>query len=239
MAGPAAVVVLAVEVLVEAGNKLPSFAAKVLNQEDYKEIDQFIQSCEIKTSAEIVVCLVSRSSSVRHVPWILSLLMMLVFLMLLLGFILQGFEALFFDHWLMLSIFACAIPIVAFKLSEMSVTQRWLTPDADEIEQVERRAILEFYSRKLDHTKDRNAILVLISAMERRAVILADQSISSKIDASVWDSALKALLVKIKNGSIKDGIKICCSEITQKLEAYFPADNRTGDQIKSHFIVVD
>lgn len=240
MAGQAAVVDSVVEALVAAGKKnIPRFAKHYLSDKSVAEIDEYIRQCETRTSAEIMVCLVGRSSAIRHVPWVLSLLLMILFLLGVAGVLLQGSEAMLFDHWLLVPSIALFCPIVAHFLSRFLWVQRWLTADADEVDQVHQRALLEFYRQQLNRTSGGNAILIFISMMERRAVILAGESIDQKASQKTWDIALQKLLKRIQKKQMSKGITECCESITEELISHFPPSARLKDEVENRFLILD
>jgi putative membrane protein len=81
-----------------------------------------------------------------------------------------------------------------------------LTPGATKTRRVRRRAVELFRAAAERRTTGRTGVLLYLSLLERRAEIVADEAIHSKVAPEVWGDAMAALLAEVKNGRPADGM---------------------------------
>jgi putative membrane protein len=75
-----------------------------------------------------------------------------------------------------------------------------LTPSGTKNRRVGRRALELFRVAAEKKTHGRTGILLYLSLMERRAEIVADEAIHSKVEPEVWGEAMVALIDEVKAG---------------------------------------
>jgi putative membrane protein len=71
-------------------------------------------------------------------------------------------------------------------------------------------------------TTGRTGILIYLSLRERRAQIVADEAIASKVPAETWGEAMAALLVEVKQGRLADGMCAAVEKVGVVLAQHFP-----------------
>ena len=102
--------------------------------------------------------------------------------------------------------------VVSLKFAGMWLLMLWrplrlfLTPAAIRHHRVRARAITCFKVGAERRTSGRTGILIYLSLAERRAEIVADQAIASKVQAEVWGEAMAAMLTELKAGRLADGL---------------------------------
>ncbi|HTP99368.1 MAG TPA: TPM domain-containing protein [Casimicrobiaceae bacterium] len=64
----------------------------------------------------------------------------------------------------------------------------------------------QFLDRQLFATKQRTAVLVLVSMLERRVVILADTGLNAHVSAAEWDAVIARMTAKLRNGATGEAI---------------------------------
>lgn len=229
-AGQAVAAVLVGEAPVETGNKvvkseIPFWLKSYLQPEDFSKIETAIVEAEEKTSGEIIPMVVQSSTAVKHVTPLITLFFICLLLM---------FEN-HFQWWTPFALLGCYVS--AYFLGKLHAVQRFLTHDQDEQIQVLRRAQVEFLNSKFYKTKDRTGILIFLSVMERKAVVLADEAISSKLPAETWQQVLDLLLQQMKKKNMADGFVQAIGKCGELLSEHFPL--KTGDQneIKNHLVI--
>ncbi len=171
-------------------SSIPPWLSRCLSSKDLEKINSLVTEQEVATCGEIVPVIVRRSSAIGHVSLLLSVSLMLFALVAELIWLEQ------LDAWGRSEVnivLVLLISVLSFYLSKIKLVQRLLTPNNDEVAQVWQRAELEFYRSQLNKTQRRSAVLILISVMERRAVILADEGLSSKIPQETWDLVVKEM----------------------------------------------
>lgn len=215
---------------------------KYINEAEITEISQEIIKAEEGTLGDIVPMIVRRSSAVRHVPVILALSLSLLFVGLevlgLNGWHLSNLLPIFYKHWGFQVGFLFLLFVLAWWLSHMHWVQRLLTSNADEIEQVEKRAQLEFYLQRLQRTHRKSAVLIFVSVMERRAVILADEGLAKKLAPNVWAEVLDPMSQFLHKGQWSEGFKDAIRRSGELLKTHFPAENgAVAGEISDHLII--
>ena len=84
------------------------------------------------------------------------------------------------------------------------------------------RAADVFAELKMHKTALRNGVLVYVALLDHKSAILGDAGINAKVPADFWDSIMKNMVAKFKEGKITEGI--CEAVITagEQLKVYFP-----------------
>lgn len=184
-----------------------------------QKIIDAIALAEKSTSAEIVPLIVKRSSTVGHVPFILFLIFIILFLQL--GF--KSFYGEVFEFFISL--------FLAHFLSKIYFIQRFFTSRRDRHLQVLRRAQFEFYDLGMQKTKKSTGVLIFVSLMERKAVVLADKTVSEKLPEITWKEALKVLIDSIKKHNVEEGIIHAIEHCSKILSAHFPPEENNPNEI--------
>lgn len=226
--------------------KYPNWIYKFLSQEEIESISHAVQEAESKTSGEIVPVIVKRSSSVGHLPILITTL-------LLLGFFVSGcFEVL--DHEFKLHFsnilgisgaYISLLPIfiifylISLKLSELQVVQRVLISDMDKAAQVHKRALLEFYLNHVTKTEYKTGIIIFISLMERQTVVMGDEAISKKLPAETWQKIVDKIISAIKENKTAEGLKSAISNCGEILSQNFPDKVKNPNELENHLVIKD
>ena len=94
----------------------------------------------------------------------------------------------------------------------------------------------EFFASDLRSTSGKTGVLIFVSLLEHRAVILADEAISSKLDKEVWKSTLETLVKAIANGEMARGYAATVGIVGRLLEPHFPVGevnhNELSDRLR-------
>jgi uncharacterized membrane protein len=84
-----------------------------------------------------------------------------------------------------------------------------------------------FFKLKMQHTAQRNAVLLYIAMDHRQLALFADEGIYQVLGATYWDSAVKMMLSHFTKDNISNGIEHCIKEIGEALQQKFPYDAAT------------
>ncbi|WP_413288304.1 TPM domain-containing protein [Bdellovibrio sp. HCB337] len=213
---------------------------KYLSESEITDISKAVQAVEQSTSGEIVPMIVHRSSAIRHVPVILGLSFALLFLGVEMlgvgGWYLNDWMPFLLEHWGYQVLFLILLMVLAWWLSHLQSVQRFLTSDQDEKDQVEKRAQLEFFLHRLNHTNKKTGILIFVSVMERRAVILADEGIAKVLPPQTWNEVLKPLMGQLKKGSWSDGFQEAIKQTGGLLQTHFPSST-SANELSNQLII--
>jgi len=102
-----------------------------------------------------------------------------------------------------------------------------LTPAATKQRRVRRRAIMLFRTGTEQRTLSTTGVLLYLSLAERRAEIVADEAIATKVAPEVWGDAMAALIEEVKQGRPGHGMAVAVEKIGAILAPILPpgADN--------------
>jgi len=99
------------------------------------------------------------------------------------------------------------------------------------------RAAQVFLKLKMQHTKERNAVLLYIAIKDRELALFGDEGIHEKTFEGYWQNAVRSMIDHFKNENVVDGIVNCVTEIGKTLKDKFPYDEDTDKNELSNDIV--
>jgi putative membrane protein len=237
--------------------EIPKWLSQALTKTDVDRIEEAVRKAELSTSAEIVPMIVHRSTlkgtGDRIVFWISFGILGVggAISLSLLG----GLDEALLDRvvellglWpsramhLSLSIAAETLVgigavgfswLVARLFSTSDSVHRFVFPRSDMAIETEHRAQNEFYSSDLRSTAGKTGVLLMVSMLERRAVILADEAITEKFHADYWTKTLNELLRSIRAGKMADGFVSAIEMIGEQLAKSFPIQSDDRNELSN------
>lgn len=215
-------------------NALPKWTRGYLLPERVRLVEEAVHAAELKTSGEIVPMIVRRSSTVGHVPLLLMSTLVALF-MIVDG---PGWQyAWLGEHWAWYLLDAVVLLLVSNGLAHLPAVQRWLTTQADEIEQVEMRAELEFFESNMHTTEGATGVLLFVSLMEHRAVVLADKAINDRVPDGTWDEVCRIMVEGIKKGHVGLGLVAAIERCGEILAEPFPIADDDENELRNHLVI--
>jgi putative membrane protein len=200
-----------------------------LSMEDRLRISAAIKAAEAKTAGEIV-CVVARASSdyltypiawaalaALILPWVLVLATQLAVQRILL---------------LQLLVFIAVFLILWFLPMRMRLVPRRVARA-----KAHRSAMQQFMIRGMARKQNRAGVLIFVSLAERYARIVADEGIASKVDKSVWQTAIDSLIAQTSEGRIADGFVSAVEQCGIVLAGHFPPEGRP-DELPDRIFVI-
>ena len=121
--------------------------------------------------------------------------------------------------------------VVLFLIFSESSLSRVLVPRRARRAEAHRAAMEQFMIRGMARKKNRAGVLIFVSLAEHYARIVADEGIASKVEQSVWQDAIDALLERVSYGEIADGFVIAIEKCGAVLAAHFPPGTDDEDQL--------
>ncbi len=189
--------------------------ARLLSQTDKKQIEKIIGEVEKHTAGEIVVMVTAKSAPYDDWRALLSGILTIGTALLVYLFIpaIPGV-------W----VIAGQVPVAAlfFWLSGMSPILRTIVPKEDKAQAVSARAHQLFIEQGLTETRDRSGVLLLVSELEHRVEILADQGIHRVVGIEGWRSHVDHVINAIHSGRTAEGLCRVIQDIGQQLAQAFP-----------------
>jgi len=214
--------------------QIPTWLRGRLTSEDADLVVEAIRKAETSTSGEIVPMIVRRSSTIGHVPVLLATLLVASF------FVLGGpaWQAdLFGGQWLWYLADLAIVLVLTAVGARSPWVQRLLTPRADQVLQVESRAMLEFYQSNIQRTSGATGVLVFVSLLERQAVVLADEAINDQVPKDTWTEVCLRLVTGIKAGRLGPAIAEAVVASSAIMTPLFPIRPDDVDELENQLIL--
>jgi putative membrane protein len=213
---------------------VPKWAQGYLRPERVQLVEDAIRAAEARTSGEIVPMIVRRSSTIGHVPVILACLLV-AFFVIVDG---PGWQYEWIgEHWAWYLVDTIALLLLSGQLARIPLLQRLLTTSADQALQVDMRAQIEFYQSNLHATADATGVLLLVSLMEHRAVVLADEAIAARVPAETWDEVIGLTIDGIKKGHVGLGLVAAVERCGDILATEFPIGEDDANELHDTLII--
>lgn len=96
-------------------------------------------------------------------------------------------------------------------------------------------AAFVFTELGMRNTKDRNGVLIYVSAAQRRAAVIGDTGIHERLPNGYWNEVLGAILTRFRDGAYCEGLCEGVARLGHQLEQHFPREandrNELSDQI--------
>jgi len=205
-----------------------------LTPSDHERIGAAVTAAEAHTAGEIVTVVTERSDGYSDVPlaWsaavaftaLLALTLLAPFYLSWTDWVLGNWA----HEWTPREVFALALFVAVVKFIGMWLIQLWqplkflLIPGPIKTHRTLARAVSLFKVGADRRTTGRTGILVYLSLRERRAQIVADEAIASRVPAETWGEAMAAMLAHIKDGRLADGMCAGIEKAGAVLAEHFP-----------------
>jgi putative membrane protein len=203
------------------------------NEKDLAEVEEAVAQAEKSTAGEIVPMIVRESTLSGHVP-VIGTLVAFAFFMLCLPYAQAHLPG---PDWAYEVGAGLLSMIIGWLLEMTSFARRLFTTAHDRAVSVVNRAHLEFHETGIPLTEGRTGVLIFVSLLERRAVILGDESISSKIDAKAWVEIVNGLLQHMKRRDLRAGFVEAIGKVGVILAREFPIQPGDTNELSNALIV--
>lgn len=88
-----------------------------------------------------------------------------------------------------------------------------------------------FHKLKMDKTKDRNGVLIILAKDSKKFAILGDKGIHEKVGDDFWNETRDKMLEHFKKDSLKEGIIVGVLSVGEKLKRYFPYEKNDKNEL--------
>ena len=189
----------------------------MLNESERARVRAAVEKAEADLAAEIVPCVFAQSSPYPETVWAgaaaaVGLACGALFL-----------SDIFHPIWLPLSTLMLFVPGAGIAGAALG---RWWAPAKRFLigrhrmeEAVARRAKEVFYDRGIARTKAHDGVLIYASVLERRVIVLADESVRGKVKPAAWEPAIPALTAAAADGRVADGLIAAVEKAAAALRA--------------------
>ena len=189
-----------------------------------QRIEAAIGALEQRTAAEVVVAVVPQSGR----PWLTR--SFVAFACGLVG-------AWLFLEWVPTADWRWAlgcelvVAFVVFALFGLRPLERLLIAPALAGREVEEHAFALFARRGLYRTRGHTGVLILLSELERRAVILGDEGIHARLGEQGWQRYVERIIAAIRRGRAADGVVEVLAELTDVLAELSPPEANNDNEL--------
>lgn len=116
--------------------------------------------------------------------------------------------------------------------------RRAIVPSGTRARRVRARALLLFRLTVESRTRARTGVLIYLSLAERRAEIVADQSIAALVPAETWGAAMAALLDGVRRGAAGAGMIAAVGQVGDVLARHFPRSADDTNELPDRLILL-
>lgn len=166
------------------------------------KISKAIDDFEREVDFEFIPVITPKSSYVEHISWVISLFLLLAFITFI-DFFFQDSYASKNPYYLVAPFLAVGLGIL---LDKLDFVDRFFISKAERNRQVYEKAERLFFRKKLHESKSQNAILLLISVMERRIVIFPDPRHSLENLKELNEKVLSILKKSFRQNEYEQGL---------------------------------
>ena len=116
---------------------------------------------------------------------------------------------------------------------------KWLlVPGPVKAARVRNQAVRQFKVGAERRTTGHTGVLIYLSMRERRAEIVADESIAAKVPAEVWGEAMGDMLSEIRRGRVAEGLAVGIRDVGFILAEHFPRGEDDANELPDRLIEV-
>jgi putative membrane protein len=207
---------------------------KHLSEAEHAAVSVAVSAAEGNTAGEIVTVVTDRSDGYTDVAlvWAAAVAFTAIaaltfwpdFYLGLVDRVLGKWNA----EWTPRGIFGLALFVGIIKFLGMWLIQLWqplkffLIPGPIKSRRANARAVELFKVGAERRTSGRTGIVINLSMRERRAEIVADEAIASKVAPEVWGEAMAAMLVELKRGHCGAGVVAAVERVGKILAEHLP-----------------
>jgi putative membrane protein len=190
----------------------------LLTDADRRRIEVAIEGVEQRSAIELVVAVVERSGDYWHGRVLLAAGAALSAALMVLRALGLGSP-----HAALWAILA-EIPagLLVYQLAKREAWARRFVPVGAAEHAVRTRAFQLFSERGLHHTRDHTGLLILVSALERRVVILGDSALHTLVGDDGWQDRVAELVAQVRAGRTADGILEAIARIEAQVAKGLP-----------------
>lgn len=201
-----------------------------ISDDQTKKIEQKIHEVEKLTSGEIIPILLKQSDFYPAAHFrsaiVIGILSVLIF-----SFIQ---EEPYNPLWLLWIQFAGFI--VGYFLAYLPSCKKLFSKKDEMDEEVYQKGLQLFFENNLHTTKDRTGILVMVSLLEHKIEILADEGINKKVEKDTWSNLLIPFPEMVKKGDFVEGLIEIIDKCGKILEEKFPIKDGDTNELPNKLI---
>lgn len=217
-----------------------AWLSEYLTDNGARQIEAAVGRVEKVTLGEVVPVVVGRSTTPLRLKYFLWILFSVFFV----GLVEMSFSFFWWEPlwWQRLPSVAGAFVVsylVANTTARFSILERLAIGSQALQQSVWRRAELEFYRSKINETDSHAGVLIFVSIFERKAVVLADSRIASRVGQHEWQTVVDILIENLKKKDLARGFDLAIDRAGQILAQHFAGEKNKHNEIENRLIVHD
>ena len=200
-------------------------------EQEKKRVAEAVFQAELSTSGEIVPLVVKSSDHYTYADLVCGIMGEIVFLAAS-YWIFPAFERFAVSGMLVAGF------VAGFALCRLvPALKRFVAGQHVARHEVMQRAQQAFFEHNLMRTRDRTGILIMVSLLERRVQVIADEGIHAQVPDGTWDAVVQTVLSEIAAGSVIDGLVAGIAQCGKILSEKFPRKSDDTNEIGDDLIV--
>lgn len=88
-----------------------------------------------------------------------------------------------------------------------------------------------FTKLKMQHTNERNGVLIYISTVSRKVAVIGDEGIHQKLGDAFWQKVVDQLIKQFKENKKADALAACIIECGNQLGKFFPRQSDDKNEL--------
>lgn len=201
--------------------------AYMFTKNDLEKISLAVVEAEKKTSGQILPMYVLASGSYAWTHWLWGLVGILVSS---LAFYIVQERSPWPEPWHYIFLWQLTGGLLFVAASSFPSIIRFTVPKKWMHSEVHKATFANFLSAGLHKVKEKNAVLIFLSILERKVFILADEGIHSRVPENYWQEQVDEIVEGIKNKKTTEALTQAILEIGGKMTALFP---QASDEVNS------
>ena len=219
----------------ESKIEIPVWLSGLLTFEGLKRIESAVKDAEQQTTGEIVPVVVRRSLDLSSPTRMVTLIVLFIYLLVAETWM-TSFDDLMLDLWFIVGLI---LAVAMSRLIGRTAFARWLlTRPRDMRLMAEVRAEIEFSRLGVGKTKGQTGILLFLAVEDRRAVILGDAAISSKISADQWSDVMSLMIAGLRDQNLEKGLTDAIMACGRVLATHFPLQGHSNPNELANRIII-
>ena len=219
-----------------------------LSEADFELVGKAVAAAEGNTAGEIVTVVTDRSDGYTDVALVWAVAAAFTAIAVLTFFpdfylglvdrVLGKWNA----QWTPRGIFGLALLVGILKFAGTWLIQLWqplkffLIPGPIKSHRTNARAVQIFKVGAQARTTGKTGILIYLSMRERRAEIVADEAITSKVAPEAWGDAMAAMLAELKKGHVGAGMAAAVEKVGTILAENLPRQSDDVNELPDRLI---
>lgn len=219
-------------------------ASKLLSKAESESVAAAIKSAESATSAEVVVCIATRSGRYDRGEDLIGVAVAL------LGVAAAWliFQRVHDESWGLslnlgllpiLGIFAVGFSFGATAATFFPALSLFFSSHAEMRSNVHDRARIAFQDLGVRGTRAATGVLIYVSLLERTVSVIGDKAITDAVDQKTWDALRDTVIAGLAKGQPGKGLCNAIEQAGAVLAENMPGSHDDSDELGNHLRIID